>query len=132
MGENMKAVLNGCYGGFGLSQEAIKELIVMGWTITEFNEEHRPVDEKADIIYKPKDSHFGYASEGYHINWFKYQTHGEKFRTNKDIVAVVEKLKEKANDRHSNLFIVEIEEDVFWEIDNYDGIEKVRYGSSRW
>ena len=123
----VKVVLNNNYGVFNLSQEAFKELIKKGWTVTEFNDEHKPKDKDADIIFKQKGNPFGYADEGYHLNWFKLSPHSEKFRSNLDVVEVVEKLGKKANWNNVEFKIVEVDEDEFWEIENFhDGFERIR------
>ena len=46
-------------------------------------------------------------------------------RDDPDLINVVEKLGESANGDFANLEIVEIPDDVEWEIDEYDGMESV-------
>ena len=46
-------------------------------------------------------------------------------RTDKDLIEVVENLRDKANGSFSKLKIVEIPDDVNWTIKDYDGKERV-------
>ena len=85
----MKVVINGCYGGFGLSEKAMKFLGVdSGWPEIE--------------------------------------------RNNPKLVECVEKLGEEANDMCAELKVVEIPDDVNWEIGEYDGLEWVEEVHRRW
>ena len=85
----MKIVINRCYGGFGLSEKAMKFLGV---------DSDCPEIERND----PK------------------------------LVECVEKLGEEANDMYAKLKVVEIPDDVDWEIDEYDGMECVEEVHRRW
>jgi len=49
-----------------------------------------------------------------------------------DLVTVVEGLGEKANDRFSDLKVVEIPADVQWEIAEYDGLEHIAEVHRTW
>jgi len=53
-------------------------------------------------------------------------------RDNKFLIEAVETLGEKANTRFSRLKVVEIPDDVYWEISEYDGLEHVREISRTW
>ena len=88
----MKIVVNKCYGGFSLSQEAYREL--------------------------------GLKWDGY--------GYYDCSRSDENLVRVVEKLGDKANGSYAKLRIVEIPDDVNWEIDDYDGIETVREKHRSW
>lgn len=46
-------------------------------------------------------------------------------RDSPELVAVVEKLKGRANDRFSKLKVIEIPDDTQWEIGDYDGVEYI-------
>lgn len=63
-------------------------------------------------------------------NYFYY---GNIERTDEDLVKVVETLgSEKASGRLSQLQVVEIPDDVVWELDEYDGIETVHEIHRSW
>lgn len=89
----MKVVINGCYGGFGLSKEAYEYL--------------------------------GLVWDGY---GFKY----EDKRTDSKLVECVEALGHKASGLHAKLKVIEIPDDVKWEIDDYDGWETIHEVHRTW
>jgi len=90
----MKIVINACFGGFGLSKAAYKEL---------------------------------------GIKWDKYGYEYNDKRTDKKLIKVVEKLgSEKASGELAELRIVNIPDDIEWEINNYDGIETVHEKHRSW
>ena len=84
----MKFVINRCFGGFGLSNEAIKEL-----------------DISEEDIYDLE-------------------------RNDPRLVAVVEKLGDRANGDYAKLRVVEV--DILWSIRNYDGREEIEIGNCRY
>ena len=53
-------------------------------------------------------------------------------RNDPKLVECVEKLGEEANDMYAKLKVVEIPDDVDWEIDEYDGMECVEEVHRRW
>lgn len=85
----MKVVINRCYGGFSLSEKAMKFL--------------------------------GVGSEWPDIA-----------RDDPKLVECVEKLGEEANGAYAELKVVEIPDDVNWEIGEYDGLEWVEEVHRRW
>jgi hypothetical protein len=85
----MKVVINRCYGGFGLSQEA-------------------------EQSYKERK---GITDP----NWFYW----EIARNDEVLVELVEQMGPAVNSRYSDLAIVDIPDDVNWEIEEYDGREWV-------
>ena len=85
----MKVVINRCYGGFGLSEKAMRFL--------------------------------GVGSEWPDIA-----------RDDPKLVECVEKLGEEANDTYAELKVVEIPDDINWEIGEYDGLEWVEEVHRRW
>ena len=92
----MKVIINRCYGGFGLSEAAIKEY--------------------AKRIGK---------SEGKVYDW-------QIDRDDSDLVAIVEEMGESANGLCAKLAVVEIPDGISWEIDEYDGYEKVVESHRSW
>lgn len=88
-----KVVVNRCWGGFGLSEEAYAEL---------------------------------------GIPWDKYGYAFSDDRTNPKLVEVVEKLGDRASGSLSSLSVVEVPDDVEWEIDDYDGMERVAEKHRTW
>jgi hypothetical protein len=108
--EMKKIVLNGCYGGFGLSQLALKRLIELGWE--EVPSHARTNNSKLEVIINSQGE--------YYVN-----DHASEFRTHPDVIKVVEELGEKANSSHAALYIEEIPIENDWEIDEYDGVESL-------
>lgn len=144
----MKIVINNCHGGFGLSEEAViryNELLGRKvWAIkheifhyTKYSlvppEERNDVGEKLgaapenwhDMTDDEKDAY----NEAYRSQTF-YDRDIE--RNDPILIQVVEELGDKANDRYSELKIVEIPDDVKWQIDEYDGAEWVAEQHRTW
>lgn len=92
----MKIVINKCYGGFGLSKEAMD-------------------------LYLEKKSMQG---ENLHDS--------EIARNDPVLVEVVEELGIVASDRYAELEVVDIPDDVEWEIKEYDGNEWVAEVHRTW
>ena len=93
-----KIVINDCYGGFGLSHEAMMKY-----------SEYRGLGlEAADGIYRD--------SEG------EYFVDHDILRDDPVLVRIVEEMAD-ASGPYSNLRIVEIPDGVEWQIEEYDGQE---------
>ncbi len=109
----MKIVINACFGGFGLSDEA-------------------------QLAYaKRKEFELRVVEKQSSYTVFE-RTDGKKYydrdiaRDDSDLVAVVEELGEKANGSYAKLKIVEIPDGIDWEIDEYDGKETVDESHRSW
>ena len=119
----MKIVINSDFGGFGLSREAFEMLL-----------------QRKGIEYEVEESKtFGVIRESFyrkgHAGDDKFYLSEYDFyesRADKDLVEVVEKLGSAANGSHASLKIVEIPENVEWEIDEYDGMEHVAEKHRTW
>ena len=114
----MKIVINKCYGGFGLSEEAI---LLYG--------------KKKDLnIIAVKDKimknlcHF-YLNEVKDGNYFCERNIQ---RNDTALIEVVEELGKKAYSYCAELKIVEIPDDVEWIIEEYDGKEWIAEDHRRW
>jgi hypothetical protein len=90
----MKIVINTCYGGFGLSKEALAL----------FNE------RAGTVITYERDIE----------------------RNNPILVEIVEQLGEAADGEFAELKVVEIPDDVQWQIEEYDGNEWVAEKHRTW
>lgn len=96
----MKVVYNNCYGGFGLSDEALQLLS---------------------------------QKKGYEIkSGFYLELEHEIKRHDADLVAVVEELGTKASGNYADLQIEEIPDGWEYEIDEYDGNERVLPPRMEW
>jgi len=105
----MKIVINTCYGGFGLSDSAMKRLIELGYT---------GLTEVEDAEAKR------YGVNYYGVNAIE--------RTDPLLVQVVEELGEKADTRFSSLKVIEIPDDVKYRIEEYDGVEWIAEDCREW
>jgi hypothetical protein len=91
----MKIVINECYGGFGLNDEAMREY------------KHRA----------------GITDEYYSYDIARDCPH---------LVAMVEELGHKIETNFSRLKIVNIPDDVKWQIEEYDGMEWIAEQHRTW
>ena len=87
----VKVVINNCFGGFGLSEDGMREYAKK---------------KGASVMDIPRDD--------------------------PDLVATVEKLGGNASRAFANLKVVEIPDDVDWEIEEYDGSEWVAEKHRTW
>lgn len=109
----MKVVINRCHGGFGLSHEAI-----MRYAELKGFENFR-VEE-----YGSFSNCYFIGEEGFYISDIE--------RTDTILIQVVEELGNNANGKYSDLHIVEIPDDISWEISDYEGMEKIHEKHRSW
>lgn len=101
----MKIVLNKDWGGFGLSEAVYNELGI-----------------KWDGYGYLDNTALGIESDNYMA-----------YRTDCRLIAAIEKVGiKKSNGRLAKLEIVNIPDDIEWEIDEYDGIETVHEQHRSW
>lgn len=114
----MKIVINACYGGFGLSDEAMEMY-----------------SEVKKLNLKPVP-HDIFNLTSWYIDGIEsnetYFSDRSIHRDDKELVAIVELLGEKANGEHAELKVVEIPDDVVWDIAEYDGNEWVAERHRTW
>jgi len=106
----MKIVINSDFGGFGLSNEAIREYgRAKGMNLVEDGpDEYGFIHFYKDVI--GEDSYF---------------TEREIDRSDPALVSVVETMGEASFGKYANLKIVEIPDDVKWYVQEYDGREHI-------
>lgn len=125
-----RIVINKCYGGFGLSQKALRRLIELGASVQVIKEEGWKDASDECMIWD--------ISLVVDNDWNKKTPlklshyHKKSIRTDKRLVQVVEELREEANDMCANLKVVDIPDDVEWEIEEYDGNEWVSEKHKVW
>lgn len=141
-----KIVINSCYGGFGLSLLGMKRLAELRGEEVYFYKKtiYKSKDGfKAKYsIVKDIDSESLYV---YAVNKYLGETFNEfpdddnlffddceDERDDANLIKVVEELGEKANGTYASLKIVEIPDDVEWEIQEYNGSEWVEGGDKIW
>ena len=111
-------VINTCYGGFNLSPQAValyseyKGIKVIGKKDPDYWFTHYWIDgiEDDEHHFDPNDIP----------------------RDDPHLVAVVAELGDGAAGEHAKLKIVEIPDDVLWEVDEYDGMEHVQEKHRTW
>lgn len=130
-----KIVYNACYGGFGLSKEAVQRYFEIKnqqvWI--EHDKKFRSLDmftvwltppeerlaENKDFYSMSMDERIAHNKAYSEQTWY----YGSISRHDPVLVQVVEELGEKANGRYANLQIAEV--DGPYRIDEYDGFESV-------
>lgn len=105
----MKIVINGCYGGFSLSEEAIELYLT----------------KKGLEFSKEKSEFFSLVGYNYVVKDQEHWYDRDIERNDSVLVEVVEVLGEKANGRCADLKVVEIPDGVEWQVEEYDGNEWV-------
>ena len=138
----MKIVVNRCFGGFGLSEAAmLRYAEIKGITLYP-----EPTGFGRNIYYTvPADKRVAQMSpdEWKAASLEQRQAHNEAYsastlsdsdieRDDPTLVQVVTELGTAADDRYSELEIVEIPDDVKWQIEEYDGKEWVAEVHRTW
>ena len=134
----MKVIINTCFGGFGLSIEGVRlylkkkglPLFIYNNSLEHFKKYVRGEDNTFSMYFtKDKGDSFiwekDFNSDGYFYD-------GDLKRDDKILIEVVEELKEKASGRFSKLQIVEIPDNIEYEIDEYDGQESIHEVHRSW
>lgn len=104
----MKIVLNTCFGGFGLSEEGMNRFNELsGLNLVKDNDPMYP----NSTFWKIKDGN----------NFFDFNIE----RNDPNLIKVVEELGENSFGAWAQLEVVEIPDDIPWEIDSYDGSENI-------
>jgi len=143
----MKIVINKCFGGFGLSYEAVMLYAKLkGISMYAFKEKRNPNGSLIDFnkknryeLYNPKKDKkpfvIHYSTKPLKNGDYQKDTYfseTEIRRNDPILVQVVEKLGEKANGSCAALKIVEIPNNVEWEIEEYDGFEHIAEKHKIW
>ena len=137
----MKIVINTCYGGFGLSEEAMLAyaerkgltlypekgvLVTTYWTV--------PPEERVPDVTSQQWTRMSQSERADHNDAYKARTIQEYQidRDDPDLVAVVEELGERANGECASLRVVSIPSGIEWEIAEYDELERVAESHRTW
>lgn len=119
----MKVAINRCYGGFGLSEVAFDALLKRK------NVAYSKVPSKYASLDMPNYYTLGHVNEDEHyISPYNYYGN----RADPDLIAVIEQFGERANGLCADLKIVEIPDDVEWQVSEYDGNEHVAECHRTW
>jgi len=131
----VKVAYNSCYGGFGLSDAAVRRYaeikgitlypepsgysLITYWTVPP---EERGVVLSSEDFYKASEEARRASNEFYRAN----QIYGRDIeRTDPVLIQVIEELGDKANGQCAKLAITELAAGTQYRIDEYDGYETV-------
>lgn len=125
-----KIVYNACYGGFGLSHEAVMRYAeIKGITLYTNKDKFGasyflcPVEEYERIIAEEESTPV--APGRFDRSSALYFSVRDIERTDPVLVQVVEELGEAASDRFAELCIYNVSPGTLYRIDEYDGMENV-------
>lgn len=133
----MKVILNKCFGGFGLSYEAHelyankKGKKLYKYRTNDFVSNKYIKVEVDDMMtyYFTKD--YGDYAEISEKEYEKTSLYlNSDYRFDKDLIEIVEELGKRANGKFADLEIVEIPDNCYYKIDEYDGYETIYYSTS--
>lgn len=142
----MKVVVNSCYGGFSLSQEAVMRYAeIKGITLyPEIDPKWKsmklvtywtcPPEERTGILPDEKFHEASMEERQASNNAYGSRTLNDREIARDDpvLVQVVEEMGNDANGRCADLRVIEIPDDVNWEIEEYDGKEWVAEVHRTW
>lgn len=123
-----KVVINTCHGGFGLSDKAVRMYAkVKGFDLYSSKEKNRPFGP--DYYLCPESDYETLNREDQDKMYFSEYSIK---RDDPALVTVVETLGDEADGRCAALKVVEIPEDVEWELMEYDGAEWIAEKHRTW
>lgn len=118
----MKIIINSCFGGFSLSDEAMELLL----------KEADKIKDKDLITHIEGDRITGGPAAFMGKKYYGYLTSYGNVRTDPRIVAVVEKLGRKADGKCAELKVIEIPDGIEHTIEEYDGMEHIAEKHETW
>jgi len=124
----MRVVINTCFGGFGISDEAAEWLInERGWTLTYYTPKGNLFNPDADFVVNTEHiSMMGLYSLA------RWRRHENELRCRPDLIDCIKTLGTKVNTRFSELKVVTIPNSIEWQIEEYDGIEHIAEKHRTW
>jgi hypothetical protein len=138
----MKIAINRCFGGFGISHKAVMRYAELsGITLYPFTEKRdskgtldwdhfEPYNNQKNILSifystKPLGNDGSYADD----SWWSER---DIERNDPVLINVIEEMGQGANGNHAKIEIIEIPDDVNWQIDEYDGQESIHEVHRSW
>ena len=136
----MKLVINTRFGGFGLSEKAMRRYFELkGWPL--YVEKHGSLHSTywkvppEDQPIQPEPWETAPLEDRHRYNFEHKQKsvyEGDIQRDDQELVRVVEELGSAANGPFAELTVVEIPDGVEWKIEEYDGNEHVAEKHRTW
>lgn len=125
----MEVVINRKFGGFGLSDEAVKMCIERGMSVTEYI---KSGPNKGSM--KNPSADFTRSEDYPSLGIYHIADSGKGFRCNPIVLEVVKKLKKKSWGKFAELEIVDIPFNGMsgWDIHEYDGYESIEESHRSW
>ena len=141
-----RIVVNKCHGGFGISQKAVlRYLELQGIKVWyEVDPKWASLGMGTYWLVPPEADRVVSNPENWHdMSMAERIAHNQKYsdqvfqprdiaRDDPYLVKVVMELGDEANDRHAELSIVEVPEEVDWVIEEYDGKEWIAERHRTW
>lgn len=131
----MKIILNKCYGGFDVSDEAY-ELYAKKRGISLYryynDYDNKKMHKGSGLITYYFTEDFGDNVENDKIDWETHLYLDSGHRDDPTLIEVVEELGKKASGSYGNLVIVEIPNNMDYVIDEYDGVETLHERVKVW
>ena len=135
----MEVVINACYGGFGLSKDAVEMYLKLkGKECFTYTNEANGNGKDRTYIRATNECLFNHHMTkdlGEKTNKLPdkyYFSDRDINRDDKDLVSVVKKLGDKANGSCSKLKVIEIPDGIEWDIEEYDGLEHIAEKHKIW
>ena len=128
-----RIVINNCYGGFGLSLDALYLLLRLDFPLDQFSLEKSGYSLQ-DFDLEGPDGIRGMSrgrcllkdSTVYTFGSSSGRPDDDALRSHPALVKVVEMLGKRAGTDYADLVIEELESDAVYRIEEYDGMESVR------
>lgn len=138
-----KIVINRCFGGFGLSNEAYEWLLAHGIPLKKYVEQKQDPEtgrylpeplNGGEVIFDRRQSEDRLMQSLERLTKTRYwDGWTRESRTHPLLVQVVEELgSERASGCLAKLAVVEVPAGVEWEIEDYDGLETIHEKHKSW
>ena len=126
----MKVVINRCFGGFELSKEATELYVKYKYNKNVYwydsnGKRSKDMDAGFQSSYLIEHGDELLSSDGF------FSSYGIE-RNDDILIKVITELGERANSSCANLKIIEIPDDIDYEINEYDGMETVEETHRSW
>lgn len=135
----MKIILNKCFGGFDVSKEAYmlyakKKGLNLYQYASDFTNFKKCIYKKTNDETLFKNYFIKDMGDNIEINNEDYKKYNlyldDEHRLDPILIEVIEELGDKASGRFGSLKVVEIPDNCYYKIDEYDGIETIYYSNS--